>query len=200
MSLSSELVAEMKMKYIKLLQNRTGELAIGRSTLRNQGAPKVIETARNYLKTMNLKPLNKVSSQNDYLKYLDKHTIKLSQTFPKGAKGNWGAARKAINIFIRDCLYNQYLSAEYNLNKLEKWLEVPLDNDVATNIRKKCKTLPTWKSIKSLTQDVSNQYQQCAQIIGNKEKVARVHLDIKYWRNGNQATNKRIQRTRKTRR
>ncbi len=172
------------MNFIKLLQDRTAEIAIGPSTLRNQGAPKVIKTARDYLKAMNLVPLKTISSKRDYLKYLDRHSNKLSKQFPKGAKGNWGAARKAINIFIRDCLYNQYLSSKYRLNKLEKWLEIPLDKDVATNIHDNCKALPPWKSIKALTQDISDQYQQCAQMIGKKEKVARVHLDIKYWRHG----------------
>lgn len=40
----------MNNSYIKKLQERTGQLAIGRSTLRNQGASGVIEKARGYLK------------------------------------------------------------------------------------------------------------------------------------------------------
>jgi hypothetical protein len=46
---------------------------------------------------------------------------------PAGAK-NWGAARKALNLVLRDILYNQYLQREYGFNRIGKWLELPLDS------------------------------------------------------------------------
>jgi hypothetical protein len=179
------------MKYLKLLQERTGQLAIGRSTLRNQGAPKVIETTRTYLQRMNLSTLKKIDSETKYNNFLERHTKALSKKFPGKAKGNWGAARKAINIFIRDCLYNQYLSEAYDIDRLEAWLEVPLDRDVAENlIKKHPNKLPRWISIRSLDKGASDKFQNQALISAANEGVARVHLDIKYWRNGKYTTNK----------
>ncbi len=178
-----------------------GYLAIGASTLRNQGAPQVIETARLYLQGINLNLLKKINSESQYLNFINRHTNALSNKVPAGAKGNWGAARKAINIFMRDCLYNQYLTKQYGINKLEEWLEVPLDKDVANNIIKGCNcNLHPWKSIKSLDKDTSDRYQVCAYMIAKKEKIPRVHLDIIYWREGKYATNKKIHRTQKARR
>lgn len=176
----------MNKEYLTILQKRTGVLAIGRSTLRNQGAPGVIEKARDYLKVIDLKPLKKIDTETKLKNYLQKHTIKLSNNFPRGAKGNWGAARKAINIFLRDCLYNQYLSKEYGFHKLEKWLEVPLDGDVANKLKSKHPDSELkWKSIKSLGKEMSDKFQSYASQSAKLDGVSRVHLDIKYWRNGN---------------
>ena len=175
----------MNQEYLTILQKRTGVLAIGRSTLRNQGAPGVIERARDYLKVMKLKPLKKIDTEVKFKKFLEKHTIELSNYFPKGAKENWGAARKAINIFLRDCLYNQYLSKEYGIRKLEKWLEIPLDGDVAKKLKSKHPDSELkWKSIKSLGKEMSDKFQSCATKSAKLDGIPRVHLDIKYWRNG----------------
>lgn len=182
----------MKKNYIKLLQERTGQLAIGRSTLRKQGAPGVIDTARSYLQKMNLKPLKNIDSEDKYQKFLNRHTNSLANSFPAGAKGNWGAARKAINIFMRDCLYNLYLCTEYSIQVLEPWLEVPLDKDVGKKLNENDPNLPKWKSIKYLKGEVSDKFQTSAQKLGEKEGVSRVHLDIKFWRNGIYTTNKAI--------
>ena len=61
-------------------------------------------------------------------------TRRLKDRLPKGAR-NWGAARKALNIFLRDVLYNHYLRSRHHLDRLEEWLEVPLDRDVAAALR-----------------------------------------------------------------
>lgn len=176
----------MNQEYLTILQKRTGVLAIGRSTLRNQGAPGVIEKARNYLKVMNLKPLKKIDTEIKFKNFLQKNTIELSNSFPRGATGNWGAARKAINIFLRDCLYNQYLSKEYGIHKLEKWLEVPLDGDVAKKLKNDHPDSELyWKSIKTLGKEMSDNFQSCASKSAKLDEISRVHLDIKYWRNGN---------------
>ncbi|GAA5524829.1 hypothetical protein Maes01_01388 [Microbulbifer aestuariivivens] len=176
-------------KYLKLLQERTGYLAIGRSTLRNQGASGVIDVARVYLQKMNLKALGDVSSEVDFQRFLNRHTKALANKFPNGAKGNWGAARKALNIFLRDCLYNHYLRGWLEIKHVEEWLEVPLDGDVARNLYEMYSDeLPKWTSIKSLTPDVSFKYQMAASKVSIKEEVSRIHLDVKYWRDGKFAT------------
>ena len=84
----------------------------------------------------------------------------LKRRLPKGAR-SWGAARKALNIFLRDVLYNHYLRSHHGLDRLEDWLEVPLDRDVAVALRAESEggELPRWKTIKRLTPDVSGRYQ-----------------------------------------
>ena len=174
------------MKNIPLnkIRERIAILAIGSSTLRNQGAPKVKETAQNYLAKMNLNPLIKVSSENEYRSFLDRHTKALSNKFPSGAKGNWGAARKAINIFLRDCLYNTYICNAFDMEKMSEWLELPLDSYTGKALKKTNSKLPRWKTIKGLKAEVSDKFQQAALSQATKNQMDRVHLDIEYWRNG----------------
>ena len=180
----------MNQEFISILQQRTGQLAIGRSTLRNQGAPGVIGRARSFLQQIELSELNAVSTHDQYLRFLESKTVELSESFPEGAKGNWGAARKALNIFFRDCLYNTYLSAEYSIERLRSWLEIPLDGDVARNLYALHKpSLPKWPNIRRLTPDISSIYQETAAEEAQKVGIARVDLDIYYWRDGQYATN-----------
>ena len=44
-------------------------------------------------------------------------------------------------------------------------------------------SLPSWPRIISLTPEVSAEYQNAALRIANNKKIARVHLDLTYWRN-----------------
>ena len=175
----------MDQKYLKLMQVRTAQVAIGHSTLRNQGAPEVIATARNYLSRIDLGKLAAARSEKEYLRLLDARTKTLADRFPGEAKGNWGAARKALNIFMRDCLYNAYLREHYDLGKMESWLEVPLDRDVGTSLYQALPgRVPRWKTIKRLTPDISRQFQDAAAFFASEEQVCKVHLDLKFWRNG----------------
>lgn len=173
----------MTNEYLKWLQWRTAELAIGRSTLRNQGAPGVVAAARKYLRELNLADF-RIRSRSEFTAVLDKHTGKLKSKLPQRAR-NWGTARKALNIFLRDALYNRYLCAHHELRRLEPWLEVPLDRYVAMGLigeNESRTVLPSWRSIKSLTPQVSSAFQRVAANVAAKAHVARVHLDIKYWR------------------
>lgn len=177
----------MNKKYIDRLQTRTAELAIGASTLRNQGSPGVVEAARAYMKKIQLHRLQKAKSEKDYQKTLNNHTGRLSMKFPGRAKGNWGAARKAINIFLRDVIYNKQLCDWYKLKHLELWLEVPLDSYVVDGIKKDKRVgekLPKWKSIKSLSKKDSCEFQKIARNVARREGINRIHLDLKYWRQG----------------
>jgi len=55
------------------LQARIALLAIGRSTLRNQGAPGVIAVARRYLRSLNLSEFS-VSTRTEFEGVLERHT------------------------------------------------------------------------------------------------------------------------------
>jgi len=176
---------KMNQKYIDYLQKRIAESAVGASTLRNQGAPGVVEVARSYLKKIKLKNLSNIKDEVEYVRFLNRHTGKLKNKFHGGAKGNWGAARKALNIFFRDVAYSIVLTEWYGIEQIMPWLEVPLDNDVIKGIKKdkgKAIKLPKWNSIRKLEEHGSREFQKEAKNIGDREGLYRVHLDLKYWR------------------
>lgn len=173
------------MEYIKFIdhvQTQVAELAIGASALRNQGGSGLIASARAFFKTIDLAGLSNLSGE-DFSKFLDSATDDLKNQFSDGAR-NWGAARKAINLFLRDAFYNRYLFDHYKLASLERLLEVPLDRDVATNLlgTKYGTSLPEWKSIKTLSPKDSHQYQEVASKYSEDMGIARVHLDLLFWR------------------
>ena len=95
----------------------------------------------------------------------------------------WGAARKAINLFLRDALYNQYLSKQFKLQSIESWLEIPLDSAVAKGLKLQSNRdeLPRWPGLKNLEANVSEGFQVFASKRANLKKVARVHLDMYLW-------------------
>ena len=165
-----------------MIQDRTAQLAIGPSTLRNQGAARVVSSARESLRRLDL-CLFKVETPQAFMVLLDKETQNLQEALPRAAR-HWGAARKALNIFLRDALYNVYLSHEYGLGRLEPWLEVPLDGQVARALNREPDggKLPRWKTIKDLDPAVSKAYQDFAMAVSQRRAVSRVHLDLMYWR------------------
>lgn len=171
-----------KRRLIKLFQHRVSELAAGSSALRNQGAKEVVKIARAYFDTLKLSSFVK-QNEIDFQRRLNSVTKKLVSRFPEGAK-NWGTARKAINLFLRDVLYNSYLNKYYSFRKVEKWLEVPLDSFVIKGIKKNSSNiiLPRWKGIKYLSINESKIFQKRAEDIAKKKAIAKTHLDLFYWR------------------
>jgi hypothetical protein len=92
-------------------------------------------------------------------------------------------ARKALNLFMRSALYNHYLREAYRLQRVEAFLELPLDGIVARHIRGVVPSagLPYWKSMRALTPELSDQYQAVASELAERRGVARVHLDAYIW-------------------
>ena len=123
------------------------------------------------------------SDEGRFLSVLNDETELLRLKFPRGAQ-NWGAARKVLNLFLRDSLYNRYLSKHYELRSLEYWLEVPLDKDVAHGIKQHPLGVPlkSWTSIKCLQPQDSEAYQSIGHKIASENGLARVHLDLLFWR------------------
>ena len=169
-------------KTIEYLRRRTAELAIGNSTLRNQGARGVAKAARTFLANIDIKSFS-VTSEQEFSATLDRATIALSQALPEGAR-NWGTARKALNIFLRDCLYNQFLCSHFAISHVHPWLEVPLDSHVAKGLRNTFEgnTLPKWTTITGLKHELSDRYQEVAGKVAKKLGCNRVDLDIYLWR------------------
>ena len=168
---------------IRLLVDKIAESSIGNSTLRGQGAAGVNEVARQFLKKIDLNRFSKSETQKEFQEVLDLYTKKLKKGFPEGAR-NWGAARKAINIFLRGVVYNRHTRKFFTLSHIEKWLEIPLDSNVGKGLRmtKYASQLPNWKSIKSLTPEISSGYQLVAKKVAKQLGIKRIHLDIYLWR------------------
>lgn len=184
-----ERIMSKKMPDIHLIQKRIANTSIGAPTLRNQGT-NVVKRARDYLEGLDLRQLRS-STEGKFTLWLDNNTLKLVKDFrqePENTKDNWGAARKAINIFLENAFYDKFLSRAYKLGLLEKILEVPLDNQVAEGMKEDLKNehidhnLPRFPGIKKLTPKVSEDFQQRAKELSRKLKIARIYLDLKYWR------------------
>ena len=160
--------------------------SVGVSALRGQGKGVLGET-RNYLGKLDLRSLRDIKTKDQFIRWLDIHTEKIMGRLPVKNRP-WGAARKAINLFLRGCLYNQYLCKEYNLRKYEKWMEIPLDRVVVKGLLKEVedkklnKKMPPWEGLKHLKKETSDKYQEIAELIALQNHLkARIHLDIILW-------------------
>jgi hypothetical protein len=122
------------------------------------------------------------SNERNYARWLDRQTEALAAAFPSRSK-RWGVARKVLNIFLRDVLYNAYLCRTHRFSTLEAWLEVPLDGVVARELKRLAGrgALPPWPGLKRLTPRDHATYQQFALSLARKRRVTRVHLDIYLW-------------------
>lgn len=176
--------------FLNQIHKRLSIISVGASALRNQGSSGIIKIAREYFYEININEfINSLDNEDVYNNFLDKHTTNLVSKFPENGK-SWGGARKGINLFLREVVYNKFFSDYYQLptqynefNQKIKFLEVPLDKDVATGIYEETElVLPRWNSIKDLTPNLSKQYQIAALKIAAKGNFAKVNLDLKYWR------------------
>ena len=141
----------------------------------------MIDAAREFLAALDLAVFN-CGTEKKFKSELDNATNGLMLSLPKTAR-SWGAARKAINLFLRDALYNRYLAETCLLNSIETWLEIPLDSAVARGLKKLGTRgeLPFWPGLKKLSPSISSKFQLFAQDIALKRGLARVHLDIYLW-------------------
>ncbi len=162
------------------MKRRTAVVAVGPSALRGQG-PGVLRATQNILNQIDLLKIPK-GSENQFTKWLDNQTEMILGALPVRNKP-WGTARKALNLFLRDVLYNRYLCDIYRMQEIECWLEVPLDSAVAKGLKKKAGRgkLPPWPGLKKLNKDVSNEFQAYASNLADKSEMKRVHLDIYLW-------------------
>jgi len=167
--------------FLCVLQRSVSVRAIGPSSLRNQGTPGVIDAVREFLNKNDLTRFS-IGTKRDFFNHLNRTTYRLVRAMPARAR-NWGAARKAINLFLRDALYNQFLASAYSLQKIEHWLEIPLDGAVARGLKKSGRRgeLPLWPGLKKLTPPISAEFQAFAERLAVTRGLARVHLDMYLW-------------------
>jgi len=167
--------------------------AVGAGTVRGQRAG-VQPAIREYLnKHVDLRRVPK--KRGEFRQWLNRRTRGvLCALKGKARERPWGLARKVVNLFLRDCLYNHYLRHKYRLARMETWLEVPLDSVVARELRKLAKEtgwgpLPMWpglkgrKDRKGLTPEVNARFQDFASWYARKKVgvSARVFLDNYLW-------------------
>jgi hypothetical protein len=171
--------------FVRELQAHQTRISITASAVRSQGSG-TAEIARAFLADeLSLQTL-RVSSESAYLRRLDSLTVAL-QSRLRGKARTFGLARKLLNIFIRDCVYSRLLCRVFRLEKIEPFLEVPLDGIVGKRLREAAlkrgqgQRVPRWRSIRALTRAESDQYQSFASELSARRKLARVHLDVTFW-------------------
>ena len=169
----------MNRRFLQVIQQRTARVAVGASAARRQGAPGVVQCAREFASQLKLARFA-TRSPAAFRRRLDVATRQLQKQLPTKA-ASWGLARKLLNIFIRDCVYVGYLRRAYGLHVIEAFCEIPLDSITAKEIRSEAPELPRWPGVKHLRPELSDQYQQAAQIISKRRRIARVHLDAYWW-------------------
>jgi hypothetical protein len=174
--------------FIQKMQRRIAQITIGPSVVRGSGTKGVSEPARSLLAALDLRKFA-AASESAFGQALDTATEDLRQSVPRGAQ-SLGLARKCVNLFLREDLYNVYLLNEYGLARAEQWYEIPLDSYVAEGLIKKAASekpqphsLPRWRGLKYLEQADSKHYQEYASDRARREGLpARVHLDLDLWR------------------
>jgi hypothetical protein len=164
----------------KKLRERLASTAIGPSTIRGLAPEGTIGPAREFLERVALARFANVDA-SIFEELLDNVTGEYLVEVPALP---WGAARKFLNIFLRDCLYNRWVSEDFQLATIAGFLEVPLDFDVADELKHRAGhgKLPAWPRIKNLEPPVSARFQEFAETVAIKEGVHRVDLDIAFWR------------------
>ena len=145
--------------FIDKIHKRLSIVSVGASALRNQGSLGIVDIARDYFyQSISLDDfIEKLSSPDQFCKFLDDNTTKLLKKFPVDGQ-SWGAARKGLNLFFREVVYSKFISEHYKLptslddfNERIKYLEVPLDFYTATAIYNATNgEISKWKSIKKL--------------------------------------------------
>jgi len=156
--------------------------AVGPSAVRNQGKG-VLSAIRRYLGEIDLGSIPK--NTTDFAAWLNQQTEGMLNAIEDlVASRPWGTARKALNLFLRACLYNHYLQQEYRLQRTEQWLEIPVDSVVARALKRKAGRgkLPRWQGLVNLTEEDNHRFQAYARRLAKAEGLqAVVHLDIYLW-------------------
>jgi hypothetical protein len=168
--------------FLARMRSRTAEAAIGTSALPSVGAVGVIAAARRALLEVDLARLSASSTVEALARELDAATEAVRAMLP-GPADRWGNARKAANLYLRDVLYNSYLAPAYGFDRIEHWLELPLEEETVIELRHRTTMpLPRWPGMHRMDPDLHLVYQDAAMDVANQLGLARVHLDIHWWR------------------
>ena len=95
----------MDKAFVRSVQNFQAN-AFSIAIVRNMGPEGTLDCIRAFLKGIDLTAVSK-KEPSQYIKTLNDLTEKLRRSMPKDAR-NWGVARKCLNLFFRDALYNYF--------------------------------------------------------------------------------------------
>jgi hypothetical protein len=160
-----------------LVSHHIAKSVIGPSSARGLLSKGTIQSVRDFLRGLDTREFTK---RGQFSGTLDLETRSLAAKVPT----SWGAARKFLNLYLREITYNFFLREKYHLERVEHLLEVPLDSNVAKGLQgeKEGVRLPRWPGVIHLTPDTSAQYQSVAVAVAARKRTCRVHLDLLYWR------------------
>lgn len=184
-----------KTKIYKDHTDRLVKISISTSAFRNQGKTGLIKETRKYIKSsVKLKEFAEALRKNRYDAYLDLNTSKLCKALRKH-NCRWGTARKGLNIFFRDVLYNSFFFKELKLCfEYGDQLEIPLDSKtmgkirrlyVENNFKQFELVKPRTTTIIALDSENSRSFQKIAAEIAKRlpkyRSYRRVDLDMEFW-------------------
>src|SRR6266478_5868742 len=101
-------------KFIIDLKKFTAVTSVGVQALRRQGVG-AIGCIQEQLEALDLSQTTSMENQEGFVRWLDEETDLLMER----CRVSWSAARKALNLFLRACFYDRYLSVEFGLDHLE---------------------------------------------------------------------------------
>ncbi len=110
----------MREDFLASVQNFIAN-AFSISVVRKMGPTGTLNCVRTFLKEkINFAEIS-TGDPSQYPQILVGLTEKLRLALPRDAR-HWGLARKCLNLFFRDALYNYYLREAYGLAKFEEYL------------------------------------------------------------------------------
>lgn len=180
------------------LKRNLTERAVGASAMRGQARKGGIAKVREALLETSVEVLGRVKNQTRFRVWLDQETDRISRNASRHGV-RWGTARKALNLWLRDIAYNHYFRSGYGLERVEPWLEVPLDSYTAKFIRAEIERqglillspLPPWTTVKAVTPAFSEAYQDAAGLLVGTRAYGYlrdpVHIDLVAWRNSRES-------------
>ncbi len=166
---------------IDITQEFMAVSSTGGSTLRNQ-EPGVVRAIQARLGKLALGGIP-TDSRDEYERWLDGTTNRLLRGVPAQIRP-WGTARKATNLFLRACICDHLLRAEFRLSKIELWAEMPLDSVVTTALKRRAGRgqLPGWPGLKRLKHQENHEFQVFAQHYALQLGLPnRLYLDYYLW-------------------
>lgn len=169
----------MRRDFLKAVRVYVARSSVTASALRGR-AKGTVGAAREFFGCLPLKQFG-VERASLFYTRLDIATEALRLSLPKTER-YWGVSRKALNIFLRNAFYNTYLNERYRLSKAEWLYEVPIDSIVAKELHLRTPgKLPKWQGVMHLRPEQNQLYQEEARRVANKDRMARVHLDVDWW-------------------
>ena len=170
-----------KEKFLSTLQQKVVRDAITPSNLGFQYELTEMHDLINFAKKLDLSRFS-TKDPEKFKQALDDATLSLSDTL--AAEDNtWGTARTALNFFLKDALYNRYLSEVNDLFLSEHFFETPINDTSMEALSKQSSDseLPEWTGLPMFGKEQSDACQAYAADLAKEMGISRVHLGLFLW-------------------